>query len=131
MKTFRRGLVTVLSLGTDDLTSPPRVEAAFDEILSVLSQKHIVVDMQGVTRLTSMGLSALSAGAGMVRERKGSFALAGLRPGVKLMVERAEGAGLRNVAENVEAALRDVESQGRAENAPQSPTRQSRFGDGA
>lgn len=115
MKTVRRGKATVLSLGSDDLTAPPRVEAAFEEILSLLRHKNIVVDMRGVTRLTSMGLSALSAGAEMVRERRGSFALAGASPEVTRLVRHADVAGLMNIAEDVETALRDIEARGGAD----------------
>ncbi|MHC5056365.1 MAG: STAS domain-containing protein [Planctomycetota bacterium] len=111
MKTVRRGKATVLSLGSDDLTNPPRVEAAFDEILSLLARRNIVVDMQGVTRLTSMALSALSAGAELVRERQGSFALAGVSPDVKRLIKRTDGSGLMVIAEDVETALRDIEAK--------------------
>jgi anti-anti-sigma factor len=110
MKTVRRGKATVLSLGSDDLTNPPRVEAAFDEILSLLEHKNIVVDMHDVTRLTSMALSALSAGAELVRKKQGSFQLAGLNPDVKNLIKKADGSGLMVIAEDVETALRDIEA---------------------
>jgi len=111
MKTVRRGKATVLRLGSDDLTDPPRVEAAFDEILSLLDHRNIVVDMKGVTRLTSMALSALSAGAEMVRQRQGSFAITGAGPGVERLIKKTDGSGLMTIAEDVEAALRDIETQ--------------------
>jgi anti-anti-sigma factor len=109
MKTIRRGKATVLRLGSDDLTNPPRVEAAFDEILSLLAHRNIVVDMHGVTRLTSMALSALSAGAELVRDKHGSFALAGVNPNVRRLIKQTDGAGLMVIADDVEAALRDIE----------------------
>ncbi len=110
MKTVRRGRATILSLGTDDLTAPPRVEAAFKEIVSLLPGKHVVVDMREVTRLTSMGLSALSAGAEMARERRGRVALAGVRPEVRRLIERTSGARSLDLADDVESALRAVET---------------------
>ena len=39
MKTVRRAGATVLSLSTEDLSRPPQVKAAFDEILTVLGQR--------------------------------------------------------------------------------------------
>ena len=105
MKTTRRGQATVLSLSTDDLTNPPGVEAAFKEIMSLLPGKQIVVDMQGVTRLTSMGLSVLSAGADLARKDRGRFALAGVRPEVKHLIERSDGKRLMDLADDVESAL--------------------------
>ncbi len=121
MKTVRRGKATVLSLGSDDLTNPPRVEAAFDEILSLLAHKNIVVDMHGVTRLTSMALSALSAGAEIVRKKHGSFALAGVDPNVERLIKRTDGSGLMVIADDVETALRDIEAKDTRE-ADDSPT---------
>lgn len=115
MKTVRRGQATILRLGTDDLTNPPRVEAAFKEIVSLLSGKRIVVDMRGVTRLTSMGLSALSAGAEMARKGRGRLVLAGVRPEVKRLIEEAPDAQLMVLAEDVESALTTTEADGEAE----------------
>jgi len=111
MKTVRRGKATVLKLGSDDLTNPPRVEAAFDEILSLLDHRNIIVDMKGVTRLTSMALSALSAGAEMVRDRHGRFAITGAEPGVERLIKKTDGSGLMTITDDVEAALRDIETQ--------------------
>jgi len=110
MKTIRRGKATVLRLGSDDLTNPPRVEAAFDEILSLLDRRNIVVDMEGVTRLTSMALSALSAGAELVRDRHGRFAITGAGPGVERLIKMTDNSGLMVIADDVEAALRDIEA---------------------
>jgi anti-anti-sigma factor len=122
MKTVRRGKATVLSLGSDDLTNPPRVEAAFDEILSLLARRNIVVDMQGVTRLTSMALSALSAGAELVREREGSFQLAGVSPDVRRLITKTDGSGLMVIADDVETALRDIEARDEAHDDVQDGT---------
>lgn len=117
MRTVRRGNATVLKLGSDDLTDLPRVEAAFDEILSLLDRRNIVVDMKGVTRLTSMALSALSAGAELVRDRHGSFAVTGVAPDVERLIRTTDGSGLMTIAEDVEAALKDIEKRDAAEPA--------------
>ncbi len=110
MRTIRRGQATVLSLAAEDLADAPSVEAAFDEITSFLDRKHIVVDMRGVRRITSMGLSALSAGAEMARSRSGRFALAGLRPEVRRLVELADAGGLIDLADDVDGALREMDA---------------------
>ena len=120
MKTVRRAGATVLSLSTEDLSRPPQVKAAFDEILTVLGQRAVVVDLHAVARLTSMGLSALSAGADVAREHKARFAVAGVRPEVRHLIEaldlgakpkgRPEG-GHVEIMEDVESALGTLDDQ--------------------
>ena len=90
MKTVRRDTATILSLDAEDLERPPQVKAAFDEILSVLQRRAVIVDLRRVARLTSMGLSALSAGADAAREHKARFAIAGVRPEVRHLIESLE-----------------------------------------
>lgn len=119
MKTVRRtfasgGSATVLSLDTEDLARPPQVREAFDEILSVLGQRAVIVDLKRVARLTSMGLSALSAGADAAREHSARFAITGVRPEVRRLVETLSPGGGRaqiEIAEDVESALRTLDEE--------------------
>lgn len=119
MKTVRRtfasgGSATVLSLDTEDLARPPQVREAFDEILSVLGQRAVIVDLKRVARLTSMGLSALSAGADAAREHSARFAITGVRPEVRRLVETlspGEGRAQIEIAEDVESALRTLDEE--------------------
>jgi anti-anti-sigma regulatory factor len=119
MKTVRRtfgsgGTATVLSLSTEDLARPPQVREAFDEILSVLGQRAVIVDLSLVARLTSMGLSALSAGADAAREHSARFAIAGVRPEVRRLVDTLSpdgGGGRIEIAEDVESALRTLDEE--------------------
>ena len=123
MKTVRRTFgsgrtATVLSLNTEDLARPPQVREAFDEILSVLGQRAVIVDLRRVARLTSMGLSALSAGADAAREHSARFAITGVRPEVRRLVDTlspggaSDGAGGRiEIAEDVESALQTLDEE--------------------
>ena len=133
MKTVRRTFhsgesATVLSLDAQDLARPPQVKAAFDEILTVLRQRAVIVDLHSVARLTSMGLSALSAGADVAREHSARFAIAGVRPEVRHLIEALElsspasrstkgcgdsdaGGGQIEIMEDVESALRSLDDE--------------------
>ncbi len=119
MKTVRRSAATILSLDAEDLARAPQVKAAFDEILTVLGERAVVVDLRGVARLTSMGLSALSAGADVAREHSARFAVAGVRPEVRHLIEslglggQAGGTeeGHIEIMEDVESALRTLDDQ--------------------
>ena len=122
MKTVRRGPATVLSLDTEDLSRPPQVEAAFEEVLAVLRRRSVIVDLRQVTRLTSMGLSALSAGAAMARGLSAHFTIAGARPEVRHLIEALDtggepegGArgGRIEITEDVESALRTLDDEPR------------------
>jgi anti-anti-sigma factor len=115
MKTTRHGNAVVLSLVTEDFADPPQVEAAFEEVVKLLRSRTVVVDMKSVSRLTSIGLSTISAGADVARAHRARFALAGLRPEVRRFLEKVgfpgeqkAGEGEFEIADDVESALQAI-----------------------
>ena len=117
MKTLRRGKAIVLHMETEDFADPPPVEAAFTEVVKLLQLRNVVVDMKSVTRLNSIGLSTIAAGADVARAHRARFALAGLRPEVERLLKQTGiaddfGAGgdlHLEIVDDVEAALDKIE----------------------
>jgi anti-anti-sigma regulatory factor len=120
LRTVARGSATIISLEPEDVSDPVRLRTAFEEIVALPKARHVVVDLGRVRRLTSMGLSALSAGAEVARTHRARFALAGVRPELTSLVERVGGSapaggpgesGRVEFAPDVETALRAFEDE--------------------
>jgi anti-anti-sigma factor len=119
MRTIRRGKAIVLHMATEDFSNPPQVEAAFEEVVKLLNLRNVVVDMKSVTKLNSIGLSTITAGADFARAHNSRFSLASAHPEVRRMLERTGLASKDDnptpqqvvIAEDVESALQSMSTE--------------------
>lgn len=111
MKTIGRDKACVVYLGSADLKRPKAVEHAFEEIVRVLKRKRVILDLSGVSAVTSLSASALIAANAIASARHVDVRFAGLRPLVRRFLKKLEVLPSLPVYESVDAALESFEEE--------------------
>lgn len=111
MKTIGRNKACVVYLGSADLKRPRAIEHAFEEIVRVLKRKRVVLDLSGVSAVTSLSASALIAANAIASARDVDVRFAGLKPLVRRFLKKLGVFESLATYESVDAALESFEEE--------------------
>ncbi len=109
MKTIGRNKACVVYLGTADIKRPKAIEHAFEEIVGVLKRRRVVLDLSGVSAVSSLSASALIAANAIASARGVEVRFTGLKPLVQRFLKKLGVLDSLEIQETVEAALASFE----------------------
>jgi len=107
-KDAERTFAVAKAYGRVDAAKAPELEAQLDELLSQ-GEAQIVVDMAGVSYISSSGLKVLLTALRQARRQQGNLALCNLQPKVAAILEMAGFNLVFPIGQDLEAAIRLLE----------------------
>ncbi len=93
-------------VGEVDLHASPELRKVLLEVLREKPASHVLVNMQGVSYIDSSGVAVLVEGLKTSAAADGRFALYGLGPGVREVLELTQLLPVFEVYENEQESLR-------------------------
>ncbi|MDH3998265.1 MAG: STAS domain-containing protein [Desulfuromonadales bacterium] len=104
----KEGAATILSLGGEmDAVTAPDYENSFNELITA-GEKHFIVDLSGLSYISSAGLRVILTTAKTLKGAEGQVLFANIEGTVKEVFDMSGFSSIFQICDSIETALGEI-----------------------